>query len=79
MTKGRFSRNREIIWEKEPVRERPKEEEARLEFQSDRSEESSEIDKVRGVLIRLMGIINLYVMGSGLTVRNVNRLLNLGI
>lgn len=56
-----------------------REEEARLEFQSDQREESSEIDKVRGVLIRLMGIIDLYVMGSGLTVRNSNRLLNLGI
>lgn len=56
-----------------------KEEEARLEFQSDQSEESLEIDKVRGILIRLMGIIDSYVMGSGLTVRNSNQWWNLGI
>lgn len=33
--------------------------------QRDQSEEFSEIVEVRGVLIRLMGIIIWYVMGSG--------------
>ena len=77
LTKGSFHVSEKSFWKKVPVRERPKDKRSRVGTQSNRREDSSEIDKVRGVSIRLMGIIDSYVMGSRFIVRNSNQWWNL--